>query len=978
MKTNLLSRRCNTLTVLKRCAHVPAICLVFFAMPHSARAQSQLLKDINQRHDVYANEFSSLTQANSKVYFINNNTELWKTTGNAGGTIRLRPFERIGQLTHVGTTLFFSADDGTGLELWKSAGTSASTLKVKEIVSGEVGGSPEWITEVNGSVYFVANTPAHGRELWRSDGTAGGTVLIKDIQPGKRGSDPAGLTNVNGTVYFSANDGRNGQELWKTDGTAEGTELVKDIRPGTYMGSTPAQLSNVNGTLFFVALDGSFGRELWKSNGSGETTVRLSDIRPGTASPGIENVTAVNNTLFFTANDGIHGHELWKSDGTEGGTVLLKDMTTGKNGSHGEQAFSHPMGNFKSVFGLLYYTAYQNDTYYIWKSDGTEAGTVPLRVATHGIGRPTPRFVPMGNSIYYFDASEDDDSYYEFHLYRMRPDGSNPVIIASLLVEDFYTPYDPELVVLNNSLYFWGRDNVDHGFKLFRSNGTPGSIVLIRDIHAPTISSNPYAMLKLDDNQVFFVAEEETFAPSLWRTDGTPEGTIALQEFDYINGLTATSTHVYYSLNSGLEIWKSDGTLPGTVLVKADPTLSNADNLVNVNDMVYFRSHNGGLWRTDGTEAGTIHLTGSENVWYMKGVGSILLFTIDRGNNVVELWRSNGLRAGTYQIYTFTGKQKPANTPVAVMDNVMFFVADDGVSGNEVWRTDGTTGGTFRIADLHAADNNLHGSLEDDIRSLAVWNNNLYISALDNTGKWALYRSNGTSGHAEKIADLNATRYMIPTADRLHLFPKITMELFSETHAWVTDGTESGTQLIDDRPLYEDIDYAVVDNVLYYNAYHEDLWRSDGTVCGTFPIDLGVYGSHPMESIGNLLVHTGIHAQYGAEPFVYDLTGAPQSPCGTPMLTVAEEQPSMMASAEKSISNPYPNPFRQDFSLNVQGGEADVVHIEVLTSSGFPVERINNLNANTDYKLGGSWTPGSYILKINTRGKVTSQKVMKK
>ena len=32
------------------------------------------------------------------------------------------------------------------------------------------------------------------------------------------------------------------------------------------------------------------------------------------------------STLFFTANDGIHGPELWKSDGTEAGTVLVKNI----------------------------------------------------------------------------------------------------------------------------------------------------------------------------------------------------------------------------------------------------------------------------------------------------------------------------------------------------------------------------------------------------------------------------------------------------------------------------------------------------------------------------------------------------------------------------------------------------------------------------------------------------------------------------
>jgi len=42
----------------------------------------------------------------------------------------------------------------------------------------------------------------HGLELWKSDGTAAGTVLVKDINNGKRIGIAQLLTDVNGTLYF--------------------------------------------------------------------------------------------------------------------------------------------------------------------------------------------------------------------------------------------------------------------------------------------------------------------------------------------------------------------------------------------------------------------------------------------------------------------------------------------------------------------------------------------------------------------------------------------------------------------------------------------------------------------------------------------------------------------------------------------------------------------------------------------------------
>jgi ELWxxDGT repeat protein len=124
---------------------------------------------------------------------------------------------------------------------------------VKDIDPGG-SSSPSDLTAVGGTLFFNATDVTNDRELWKSDGTAAGTVLVKDIRPGRDRSGPSYLTDVSGTLFFEAREDITGSELWKSDGTAAGTVLVKDIRPGSDS-SSPNNLFNLRGTLFFRRRD---------------------------------------------------------------------------------------------------------------------------------------------------------------------------------------------------------------------------------------------------------------------------------------------------------------------------------------------------------------------------------------------------------------------------------------------------------------------------------------------------------------------------------------------------------------------------------------------------------------------------------------------------------------------------------------------------------------------------------------------------
>jgi len=355
-------------------------------------------------------KITQLTMIGTQVYFTfdgNNGNELWTSDGTAAGTVFLKLVDPGGgpndtdNLTNFDGTLFFTASDPAhGNELWKTDGTAAGTVLVKDINPGAGDSDVASLTAVNGTLFFEADDGRHGfngSELWKSDGTAAGTVLVKDISPAN-GSFMGEFTNLNGTVFFEALDSTNHWGLWKTDGTAGGTVLVKDFTPFALGGL--GSLQNVNGTLFFTANDGVHGDLLWRSDGTAAGSEMI--MQPGAALV-LEPLTNVNGTLFFGGTDVVHGEELWKSDGTLAGTVMVKDIAPGAPGSSPT--------NLTAVGGTLFFSA--NDGVHgsqLWKSDGTVAGTVMVTDIHGNAGSLSPDHLVNVNGVLEFDGRDSNDN----------------------------------------------------------------------------------------------------------------------------------------------------------------------------------------------------------------------------------------------------------------------------------------------------------------------------------------------------------------------------------------------------------------------------------------------------------------------------------------------------------------------------------------------------------------------------------------
>lgn len=233
-----------------------------------------LLEDVN----VANTTLGEITDVDGDAFFVQHwpgGDSLWVSNGTPGGAELLEQGavdQQFNQLTNVNGTLLFAfrTDIDQPVTLWKSDGTESGTELVKSFPGSSFGGFMSGLTNVNGTLFFLAIntfTPQVDAELFKSDGTEAGTVLVKEIRPGNEGSFPLEMTNVDGTLFFSANDGVNGRQLWKSDGSEAGTQLVELIGSGAN-NTAPMNFASFADELFFAGNDGVNGYELWKSDGS--------------------------------------------------------------------------------------------------------------------------------------------------------------------------------------------------------------------------------------------------------------------------------------------------------------------------------------------------------------------------------------------------------------------------------------------------------------------------------------------------------------------------------------------------------------------------------------------------------------------------------------------------------------------------------------------------------------------------------------
>jgi trimeric autotransporter adhesin len=719
-----------------------------------------------------------ITAANGKLYFSAANAayglEPWVSDGTESGTqllIDLQPGPTWGfskEFVEVGNDVYFIAD-GFNIywdAIWKTDGTTGGTVLVKDI--GAAGGGIDIIAAMaaNGLLFFTMYDFTYGYELWRSDGTDAGTFLIKDIGPFEYSSLPTQLTSYNNQLYFSADDGT-GRKLWVTDGTDAGTNYApgnNDILiDADYFGLKFPVLNNV---LFIPGSSPATGNGLFKydaNNASGVVLVR--DLTTG-AEPDLivaSEMVTVNNRIYFKAinsNSGVHD-ELWTSRGNSFDTWMVKKFPTGETTSL-----------LSNGSGTLYYA--KSDAVYgseLWKVSGVPLETTLVSDIFKGPTSSFPSFLTAFKGKLFFSAADEATGNELFMT-----DGTDN---GTALVKDINTSattgsFPAGLVALGHNVLFNAYERV-HGTELYRSDGTAQGTQLLNDVEPgeadvfnfgslsknnaayfigytpstgnaciyktnskktglskmiPDFSTYQYGVptIQVADNGILFYSIYNAYAGTveLWSSDGTDKGHYLLSStlyvYDYLNVAGNTAFFVAGDEVNGYELWKSDGSPEGTMIVKdINPGLDDGapGGMFAYKNEVYFGAFDGtsfnySFWKSDGTEEGTIKLAEIDPLWGFDAASTGQLFCIS--NNILyfsatnysdgkgnTLWKTDGTVAGTKPIKDINPySDDPTIGPYYLTDvnGTVFFIVDDGEHGDELWKTKGTKKSTKLVKDI--------------------------------------------------------------------------------------------------------------------------------------------------------------------------------------------------------------------------------------------------------------------------------------
>lgn len=318
-------------------------------------------------------------------------------------------------------------------------------------------------------------------------------------------------------------------------------------------------------------------------------------------------------------------------------------------------------------------------------------------------------------------------------------------------------------------LYFYA-NNGANGFELWSSDGTADGTKIVKDINPAggIISSTVFSQLLSDGQYLYFAAISPGSGSEVWVSDGTAIGTKLLKEIAL--GSASSNPEVFFRFNNkvyffaksdvfkGAELWETSGTQASTNLVKLldENGATNICTRISTNSQGFYFTmqygFNDQLWKSDGTKENTkfvSNLAQPANALTLLENNRAIL-TLKGGNNVDDIWTSDGTATGTMVLKDLNYFIKNPPYSVIKWEDSAYILAND-EDNLLLIKTDGTPDGTTTIATFTTTTGG--GS-----QYLLPMNKEFLIVAYkDYETNTEIFTSKGTSASTKMLTNLNPT-----------------------------------------------------------------------------------------------------------------------------------------------------------------------------------------------------------------------------
>ncbi|MBK8978704.1 MAG: hypothetical protein IPM29_22630 [Planctomycetes bacterium] len=364
----------------------------------------------------------------------------------------------------------------------------------------------------------------------------------------------------------------------------------------------------------------------------------------------LDHAARLGDRLLFA-----YGGDLWCTDGTAAGTRLVSGATTGLR----------PV-SLRALGAHVWFHAYDgNGALVLWRSDGTPAGTVPLR-----------------------DAGGD---------YTVQ------CLLGAAGERTLFVAHDAA-----------------HGDELWTTIPGTDRVEIVRDIRpGPDGAIDPQSLVSTTFGELQLVMAFDGNEPGLWRSDGTPGGTVRVLQ---VTGggygparLVPVGDRVWFP-NGWPQPWFTDGATASSASVPGPNALTFASD---------FRPFDGRLafWAYGVQQALWITRTGTDGfsptldrrtfavglAEHSVSLGGLLFFiALDRDQGAYELWRTDGSAAGTVRLIDSTPSARFAVDDLVVVGDLAYVSAGTladtpgAPADHRLWVSDGTPAGTHALAAVPA------------------------------------------------------------------------------------------------------------------------------------------------------------------------------------------------------------------------------------------------------------------------------------